>query len=251
MPEGKGKSSPIFPAFSLPKASDSANLGIMFAAAVTDLAKPQWIAALKAVENSGGMAISQLAESLGVSYMAAKQYGEDLARLGYLDRIRKPRTAVGRPEIFYRLAAKADSLFPDTGMGLALELLESSRLLFGDNAPDRLIHQHFEALRAHWSSALAGCDDPRARAEHLAGLRSRYGSLCSFEPAGASPARLIERHHPLARLFRQFPRAVAMDTRLVEDLVGSRVERNDFPRCPSGPSRVEFHFPDLPPPGST
>lgn len=219
----------------------------MFSPVFADLGKPQWIAALQALANTGGMTINELAETLGVSYMAAKQYGEDLSRLGYLERTRKPRTAIGRPEIFYRFADRADALFPDSGMALSLELLENSRLLFGENAPERLMHQHFEALRTSWAEALAPCTSPQVRATWLATLRGHYGAWCWFEPAGESHARLIERHHPLNPVFRQYPRAAAMDTRLIEDLLGTRVERVEIARSTTGPARVEFRFPQIAP----
>lgn len=222
----------------------------MFTPVVADLAKPQWVAVLRVLESSGGMTTRQLAGQLDVSYMAAKQYGEDLTRLGYVERIRKPRTAVGRPEIYYRLAAKAEAVFPDMGMGFSLELLENSRQLFGDNAPDRLIYQHFETLRSRWSTALAPHTQPCERAEKLATLRREYGVRCFFEAAGETPARLIERQHPLHRIFQQYPRALAMDARLIEELLGTRAERVETARGGSGPLHVEFLLPDLSPPAS-
>jgi len=215
---------------------------MMFSTAIQDLAKPQWLAVLSALKRGGGMPITQLAEQLGVSYMAAKQYGEDLTRLGYLERIRTPRTAVGRPEIFYRVATKTDSLFPNTGMALSLELLESSRQLFGENAPERLIYQHFESLRGRWSSEFASASNLRERAQILADLRTASGAICFFEPSNAPSARLLEIHHPLTPLFRNFPRAVGMDTRLIEDLLGTHVERIETGK---ESATVEFLLPGL------
>jgi len=221
-------------------------MGMMFSTAIQDLAKPQWLAALSALKRSGSMPIAQLAEHLGVSYMAAKQYGEDLTRLGYLERIRTPRTAVGRPEIFYRIAAKADTLFPDIGMALSLELLENSRHLFGENAPERLIYQHFESLRVRWSAEIEPSSDPRERAQKLAALRTASGAMCFFEPSKAPCARLIELHHPLSRLFQKYPRATGMDTRMIEDLLGLRVERVERIKGGKESVMVEFLLPELP-----
>jgi predicted ArsR family transcriptional regulator len=214
----------------------------MFKPAIQDLAKPQWLATIKALKIRGGMPISQLAAELGVSYMAAKQYGEDLTKLGYLERIRTPRTAVGRPEIFYRAAPKADTLFPEADFGFSMELLESSRQLFGDNAPDRLIYQHFETLRARWSAELAPFADPVDRVKKLAALRTTAGAVCVFDPASAPCPRWIELHQPLMPLFRKYPRATAMDHRLIGELLDTRVERVE---CEKGSAAVEFWFPDL------
>ena len=215
----------------------------MFSESIKDLAKPQWLAALGALKTSdNGMAIRELAEQLGVSYMAAKQYAEDLTRMGYLQRIRTPRTAVGRPEIAYRAAARADALFPDIGMALTLELLENSRQLFGENAPDRLLYQHFESLHARWAALLEPLTHPCGKAEKLAALRCEYGAVCFFENAAGAPARLIEHHHPLNRLFAPSPRAVAMDTQLIGDLLGTRIDRRETQNIPS---RIEFLLADV------
>jgi len=215
----------------------------MFTSAIQDLAKPQWLATIKALKTTGGMPISQLATELGVSYMAAKQYGEDLTKLGYLERIRTPRTAVGRPEIFYRAAAKADTLFPGSGIGFSLELLDHCRQLFGENAPERLIYQHFETLRARWSAELAALDDPLARAQKLATLRNAAGAVCAFDAAAGPCPRLRELHNPLMPLFSKYPRAAAMDQRLIEELLGTRVERVE---CGKNRATVDYLLHDLP-----
>ncbi len=214
----------------------------MFTPAIQDLAKPQWLAAIRALKTSGGMPITRLAEHLGVSYMAAKQYGEDLTKLGYLERIRTPRAAVGRPEIFYRAAAKSDSLFPEPGMDFSMELLENSRLLFGENAPERLIFQHFETLRPRWSRELQSFTNPAERAKKLAALRRAAGAICSYEEQHPPCPRLIEPHHPLMPLFRKYPRAATIDTRMIEELLGTRVERIE---SESNPKTTEYLLPDL------
>lgn len=214
----------------------------MFTSGIQDLAKPQWLAAIKALKTHGSMPISQLAEQLGVSYMAAKKYGEDLARLGYLERIRTPRTAVGRPEIFYRAAAQVDDLLPAVGAGFCLEILDHSRVLFGENAPERLIYQHFETLRERWGADLENIHDPVNRAKKLAALRTASGAVCVFKSPNEHCPRLIEHHNPLTPLFKKYPRAAAIDLRLIDELVGTRVERAQPTK---GSATVEFLFPDL------
>ncbi len=217
----------------------------MFSPAIQDFAKPQWIAAIRALKVSGGMAISQLAEALGVSYMAAKQYGEDLTRLGYLVRIRTPRSAVGRPEIFYRVAPKAESLFPTVAIDFSMELLESSRMLFGETAPERMIFQYFEALRSGWSREMESLASPHDRARKLAILRGTSGIVCSFDPTGGRFPRFIELHHPLTALFQKYPTAVSMDTRCITELLGIRVERVEN-KAGNTVASVDFYFPDMP-----
>ena len=116
----------------------------MFLPGFRDLVKPQWVTVIEELKLSGGLPVSELSRRVKMSYMAVKQHCEDLKEMGYLDRSRVPRTEVGRPEIFYRLSVKSDSLFPQTGAAFTLELLENLRPIFGENAPERLLFQHFQ-----------------------------------------------------------------------------------------------------------
>ncbi len=215
----------------------------MFSKTLMDLGKPRWLAVIRVLKTSDGMTVRELAGHLGVSYMAAKQYGEDLTRLGYLRRVRTPRTAVGRPEITYRLAPAADAVFPVIGTELALELLENARRLFGENAPERLLNRHFESLRERWSGPLDALAGPLEKAAELASLRCAYGAVCVFEtPPGEHP-RLVDHHHPLAPVLRHHPRAAAMETRLIQDLLGTAVERSEGA---SGDGRVGYLLTKVP-----
>ena len=96
-----------------------------------DLVKPQWRLALETLKQTGGLTIRELAETLKCSYMAAKSHCEHLTKHGYLKRSRIPRTEVGRPEIFYSIGPKADTLFPQAGDDFALAMLEECQLMFG------------------------------------------------------------------------------------------------------------------------
>lgn len=210
---------------------------------VQDLAKPKWVAMLKALKASDGMAMSDLARAIGLSYMGASQIATDLTKLGYLQRIRMPRTAVGRPEITYRISPKYDEMFSPPGVGLALEMLETSRRLFGENAPERMIFQHFENLRERWRPKLAETTDLLEKASQLAALRTAYGAICQLDLPDSGPPRLVERHHPLKAVMAEYPSAVAMDVRLIEDLLGTRVQRSETHNGKSEALRVDFAIP--------
>ena len=122
----------------------------MFLPVFQDLIRPQWRAVLEELKLSGGLPVSELARRVDASYMAVKQHCEELKKLGYLDRSRIPRTAVGRPEIFYSLGAKSDALFPQAGGPFTLDLLQDLKALFGENTPDKLFFQHFQKQYEKW-----------------------------------------------------------------------------------------------------
>jgi len=213
-----------------------------------DLVKPQWRTVLEALKLSGGLPVSELARQLDASYMAVKQHCEELKKLGYLDRSRIPRTAVGRPEIFYSLAAKADALFPQAGAAFTLGLLDELKTLFGENTPDKLLFQHFQKLYDKWQPQLAKAQSLVERVTKLAALREKDGCYGRFNQNPSGSFFLEEFHNPLQRVFERYPRAVAMELRMIEQLLGTRVQRRELAGGRAGQPRVVF---EVAPPGNS
>ncbi len=210
-----------------------------------DLIKPQWRKLLEELKLSGSLPVTVLSNRVGASYMAVKQQCEELKKLGYLARTRMPRMEVGRPEIFYRLTNKADSLFPEAGVRFTLGLLEELKSNYGESFPDKLLFQFFEKQQALWVKKLEKCQSLVEKATKLAALRANEGHFgqCKYDPV--SGFRMEEVHNPLQRIFEVYPRAVAMELRMLEQLLGTRVVRRELPGSGSVPPRVVFEIPTL------
>ena len=54
--------------------------------------------------------------------------------------------------------------------------------------------------------------------------------------------RMEEFHNPLQRLFEKYPRAVAMEQRMLEQLLGVRVSRQELAGGRTGQPRVVFEI---------
>lgn len=214
----------------------------MFRAGFRELVKPQWVATIEELKLSGGLPVSELARRIDASYMAVKQYCEDLKKLGYLERSRIPRTEVGRPEIFYRLTIKADALFPQAGTEFSLQLLENLKPIFGEAAPERLLFQHFQRQHDEWAPKIRKVESVAEKAAVLADLREKAGCFarCTSDPERGF--RIEEYHHPLQRIFEKYPRAIVMEIRMMEELLGARVVRHEIPGGRSGPARVDYEI---------
>ncbi|MEO8613508.1 MAG: hypothetical protein ABI600_00080 [Luteolibacter sp.] len=210
-----------------------------------DLIKPQWQKVLVELKLAGSLSVSDLSRSVDASYMAVKQQCEELKKLGYLGRIRVPRTEVGRPEIFYRLTDKADALFPQAGVGFTLDLLAELKQNYGESFPDKLLFQYFGKQEVVWRKKLEKCQSLVEKATKLAALRLKDGCFgqCKYDPVAGF--RMEEYHNPLQRVFEQYPRAVAMEHRMVEQLLGTQVVRRELPGNGSAPPRVVFEIPTL------
>jgi predicted ArsR family transcriptional regulator len=212
----------------------------MFLPGYKDLVKPQWIATLEQLKIAGELPVSELSRRLQMSYMAVKTYCEALKQLGYLERSRAPRSAVGRPEVFYRLARKADLLFPQAGVGFSLDLLENLKSIFGESAPERLVYQYFQHQQQRWQPRLAKAKTLIEKTTLLAGLRQQEGCFvrCQYDPEKG--LRLEEYHHPLMPILAKYPRAIGMELRMLEALLGTRVTRREIPGSHLGPARVDY-----------
>lgn len=210
-----------------------------------DLIKPQWRSVLEKLKLSGGLPVSELSRELDASYMAVKQHCEELKAIGYLDRSRVPRTAVGRPEIFYSLSAKADALFPQAGLDFTLGLLEELKSLLGESTPDKLLFQHFQNQYDRWQPLLAKAHSLEEKATRLAALREREGCHTRCRNDLENGFRIEEFHNPLQRLFERYPRAVAMELRMIEQLLGTRLTRRELSSGRGGQPRVVFELPAL------
>lgn len=210
-----------------------------------DLIKPQWRAVLEELKLSGGSPVSELARQVDASYMAVKQHCEELKKIGYLNRSRVPRTAVGRPEIFYSLSAKADELFPQAGVGFTLEVLEGLKGLFGENTPDKVLFLYFQKQQEKWQPPLAKVPSLAEKVAKLATLREKEGCAIRCSHDAEHGFRIEEFHNPLQRVFERYPRAVAMEQRMIEELLGARVIRSELDGGRAGQPRVIFEVPAL------
>jgi predicted ArsR family transcriptional regulator len=209
-----------------------------------DLIKAQWRALLEELKRTGGRPVGELARKTGGSYMAVKTHCEALTRAGYLIRTRLPHTGLGRPEIFYSLAAKADSLFPQAGVDFTLELLEELKLMLGENAPDKLLFQYFQKQIDGLGKNRAKSLSTAERALKLAALRTKQGCASRSESLPGMPLCIVECHNPLQRIFERYPRAIAMELRLFEQWLGTRVLRREIPGGRESPPQVVFEIQD-------
>lgn len=207
-----------------------------------DLIKPQWRVVLEQLKLGGGMPVSDLARLTGGSYMAVKTHCEELTKSGYLVRTRLPRAEVGRPEIFYSLSTRADSLFPEAGAGFTLELLEELRLMYGESAPDKLLFQYFQKRQERLAKILGKLQSTAEKAARLSALREKEGCASQCENESGKPIRIVEIHNPLQRIFERYPRAAAMEVRMIEQLLGTRVLRREFPTGRETPPRIVFEI---------
>lgn len=216
----------------------------VFASGFRDLVKKQWVSLVEELKLSGGLPVPELQRRIGGSYMGVRDQCEALRKRGYIETWRIPRKGIGRPEIMYRLTDKADGAFPATGQ-MSLSLLEASRQLFGDTAPERLLLHYFQQLREQWRPRLAKAKSMVEKATLLSSLREKEGCFgrCKYDPDQGF--RIEEFHHPMQPIFDVYPNAIQFELRIMEELLGSKIIRREVPGGRGGPSRVDYEVATL------
>ncbi len=199
--------------------------GAMFSDAFRDLTKPNVLNMLEAIKKSQGMTVTELSKSVELSYMGAKQQCEKLEALGYLKTWRVPRKAAGRPEKLYILTEKCSSLFPQAGVDFSLNVMEGVKRFFGDSAPEKILFHHYEQQRAKWASHVSQRKSIIEKATRLVELRERSGVFCQCHYTREGGFRIEEYHHPMQKIFEKFPSAVNQEVRMMEQLLGTKIER--------------------------
>ena len=199
----------------------------MFSQALADVSRPSYLGIIGELKRSGGLAISELAKILDMSYMGVKQHCVKLEELGYLKVWRVPRTKVGRPQKLYKLTQKCEPLFPDGGVDLISDLLEGVKKTFGETAPEKLLYHYLEKERDHWIKVVNPGISLVEKATRFVDARQKKGHFCHCRYSVDEGFLIEEYHHPLHRIFKKYPSLILMETRMIEQTLGSQVIRSE------------------------
>ncbi|WP_083912866.1 helix-turn-helix transcriptional regulator [Rubritalea marina] len=197
----------------------------MFNDAYRDLTRPNVLRIIECLKKSQGMTVTALSKELEMSYMGVKQQCEKLETAGYLSTWRVPRKAAGRPEKLYLLTQKCDALFPQAGVELSINVMEGVKRFFGESAPEKILFHHFEQQRASWAGQVGRGKSLVEKATRLVELREKAGVFCRCHYSREDGFRIEEFHHPMQELFVIYPSAIRQEIRMMEQLLGTKVER--------------------------
>jgi predicted ArsR family transcriptional regulator len=172
-----------------------------------------------------GLAVGELAERLGMSYMGVKDLCTDLEKRGLLDTWRQPQK-LGRPHMLYRLTIRAHELFPTASNPFTLEVLEAAQKLYGSAAAEKLLMVAFQAKAEAYQKRLRG-DTLQERAESLAKLRESEGCMSDFEVIEGGHFKITEHHSPILDLLVAYPGVAKMEADLFHRVLGAPVRREE------------------------
>jgi predicted ArsR family transcriptional regulator len=149
------------------------------------------------LKQKGPQTAAQLASKIRVTSVAVRQHLYTLSNEG-LVAFDDERSGVGRPRRIWRLAPRAQAVFPDTHSDLAIELIDAMESAYGDGGLDRLVATRTRAQLKRYREALPPRDAPvEKRVAALAKLRRGEGFMAEWSKERDGTLLLVENHCPI------------------------------------------------------
>ena len=148
------------------------------------------------LKRHGSQTAMVLGERLGITPVGARQHLLKLQETG-LVLSESRRESRGRPKMYWQLTEKGHARFPDRHADLTLELITSTREVFGEEGLDRLIRHREQASLQLYRSRLTGCPSLGEKLAALAEVRNEEGYMAEVRENGDGSLLFIENHCPI------------------------------------------------------
>ncbi len=180
---------------------------------------------LNEIKRTQGIAVTEIAERIGMSYMGVKDVCTDLAKRGLLDTWREPQPK-GRPRMLYRLTPRAHELFPTASNEATIAVLEAAQKLYGATAPEKLLLVLFQRQAEAYAGKMKG-ETLTDRVKCLARLRDRDGYMSEVEMTPTGHLQIVEHHSPILDLLQAFPIVGRLEGEMFKRILGVPVQREE------------------------
>lgn len=178
------------------------------------------------MKTRGRKTAQQLAELLGVTSMGARRQLEAALEKG-LVAFEDVADKVGRPARYWTLTDAGNARFPDRHSDLAVQLIEQTRSVFGQEGLERLIAAREHAIEAHYKMEVQDQPDLAARVEALARARDAEGYMADAEVQEDGSVLLVENHCPICAAARECQNFCRSELEIFQRVMGEdcKVER--------------------------
>lgn len=143
----------------------------------------------------GPLTAKTLAEELALTTMGVRQHLQALEEEGDVD-IEDRVEGRGRPTRYWGLTEQSRTHFADRHSELSLQLIDSVKMIFGDQGLDKLIEHREQTAMQQYRSAMQGMTDITSRLTKLVELRTLEGYMATQEQA-YGVFWLLENHCPI------------------------------------------------------
>ncbi len=174
------------------------------------------------LKRHGPQSAAAMAKQLSLTPMAVRLQLYGLEDDGVVSSTPKP-AGRGRPTLIWSLTDASSDLFPDNHQGLALEMIQSIRDLFGEEGMTRVIDRHSDIQRTRYSEELSSARSLGDRVRRLATLRTEEGYMAEAKKDGGDWL-LIENHCPICAAATACTRLCANELQVFREALGAGVE---------------------------
>lgn len=143
----------------------------------------------------GPLTAKTLAEELALTTMGVRQHLQALEDMGDVD-IEDRVEGRGRPTRYWGLTEQSRTYFADRHEELTVQLIDSVKMIFGDQGLDKLIGHREQSALVQYRAAMEGATDIPTRLAILAKLRSNEGYMATMEQIDGVYF-LLENHCPI------------------------------------------------------
>lgn len=196
------------------------------------------------IKSRGPQSTQALATALAITLPGVRKHLKSLLDRG-LVAFEEVARSVGRPKLLWHLTPSAERRFPDTHATLSLELIASTRQIFGEEGLDRLISEREKTMADRYGTALRECETLSEKVTRLAEIRSQEGYMAEAQSLTAGAFLLIENHCPICAAARVCQGFCRSELRLFAAALGpdARIERSEH--LLSGARRCAYRITNL------
>ncbi|NWA29621.1 transcriptional regulator [Pseudomonas gingeri] len=179
---------------------------------------------LHLLKTRGPQLASDAGQVLGTTGEAARQQFVKLAASGWVE-ARSEARGVGRPTQVWHLTAAGHGRFPDAHSELTVQLLQTVRETFGEDAIERLIDVRERQTQAQYERELSSAPDLKDRVERLVALRVREGYMAEWSEQPDGALMLVENHCPICAAASACQGFCRAELQVFEQVLRAKVER--------------------------
>lgn len=178
------------------------------------------------LKRQGEMTVAGLCAALGITSMAVRRHLAGLQNDGLVES-RMEKQSRGRPIYKYRLAEKADSLFPSGFATLASDILDTVFDAGGHKGVMKLLSKRNERLLKKLLPRMEN-KDLAGKVEEVSRIFSEGGYMTEWEKVGEDSYIIFQRHCAVHDLANQYRQLCVLEPQLIEKLVGVPVVRQQY-----------------------
>ena len=148
------------------------------------------------LKTRGAQTAADVGMRLGMTSVGARQHLLKLETTGLVES-EDQRQGRGRPRKCWRLTQRGHGRFPDRHSDLTLDLLRSTREIFGDRGLEKLIGHRERASIADYGKRVRQGRSLRRKLAILAEIRDREGYMASIAEDTRESFLFVENHCPI------------------------------------------------------